>query len=175
MNSQDRIAAARYAAAYDAVSTSTQEAEQNAWQLSRAARILAGVAGPLQNPRLSAAQKKLVLNEVLKEMPQAARFICVLIDAKRLKLLDEICARVNTLLNDRKGISRAIVTSARELSAAQQKAAQNALSARYGKTVEAVFHTDASLLGGLKLECNGELLDGSIQTQLAKLQEELKG
>ena len=175
MNAQARIVAARYAAAYDEISTSTQEAEKNAQELLCAAQILAGVAGPLQNPRLSAAQKKLVLNEALKDTPQAARFICVLIDAKRLNLLNEICARVQTLLDDRKGISRAIVTSARELNAAQQKAAQNALSKRYGKTVEAVFHTNSSLLGGLKLECNGELLYGSIQTRLAKLQEELKG
>lgn len=175
MNAQERICAVRYAAAYDAVSTSTVQAQENARQLRTAAQILSGVRVQLQNPRLSAAQKKLVLNEALKDTPQAARLISVLIDAKRLKLLDEICARVQTLLDDRKGISRAIVTSARELSAAQQQAARSALSKRYGKTVEAVFHTDASILGGLKLECNGELLDGSIKTRLAKLQEELKG
>ncbi|MBO5910728.1 MAG: ATP synthase F1 subunit delta [Elusimicrobiaceae bacterium] len=175
MNAQARIAAARYAAAYDGVSNSVQEAEKNAQELSLATQILAGVAGALQNPRLSSAQKKLVLNEALKNTPQAARFIGVLIDAKRLNLLDEICARVQTLLDDRKGISRAIVTSACELSAAQQKATQSALSKRYGKTVEAVFHTAPALLGGLKMACNGELLDGSVQTRLAKLQEELKG
>ena len=175
MNAQARIAAARYAAAYDGVSNSVQEAEKNAQELSLATQILAGVAGALQNPRLSSAQKKLVLNEALKDTPQAARCIGVVSDAKRLNLLDEICARVQTLLDDRKGISRAIVTSARELSAAQQKATQSALSKRYGKTVEAVFHTDPALLGGLKMACNGELLDGSVQTRLAKLQEELKG
>lgn len=175
MNAQERICAVRYAAAYDAVSTTTEQAQDNARQLRAAAQILNGVRAQLQDPRLSAAHKKLVLGEALKELPQAAAFINVLIDAKRLNLLDAICTQVETLLDDRKGISRAIVTSARELSAAQQKAAQKALSARYGKTVEAVFHTDASLLGGLKLECNGELLDGSIKTRLAKLQEELKG
>ena len=175
MNSQERIAAARYAAAYDGLSTSTEQAEANARQLQQAAQILNGVRAQLQDPRLPAAHKKLILGEALKNLPQAVRFIQVLIDAKRLNLLSAICVQVETLLDDRKGISRAIVTSARELNAAQQKAAQQALSARYGKTVEAVFHTDASLLGGLKLECNGELLDGSIKTRLAKLQEELKG
>ena len=175
MNSQERIAAARYGAAYDGLSTTTEQAEENARQLRTATQILAGVFAQLQSPRLSNAHKKLILGEALKETPQAARLINVLIDAKRLNLLNEICARVQTLLDDRKGISRAIVTSARELSMAQQKAAQKALSTRYGKTVEAVFHTNASLLGGLKLECNGELLDGSIQARLAKLQEELKG
>lgn len=175
MNAQERICAMRYAAAYDAISTTTAQAEKNARQLQDAAQILSGVRAQLQAPRLSAAHKKLVLGEALKELPQATQFLNVLIDAKRLNLLDAICTQVEMLLDDRKGISRAIVTSARELSAAQQKAAQNALSKRYGKTVEAVFHTDASILGGLKLACNGELLDGSIQTRLAKLQEELKG
>lgn len=175
MNSQERIAAARYAGAYDSLSTSVAQAEQNTQQLDTAAQILSGVSVQLQSPRLSSAHKKLVLNEALKEFPRAAAFINVLIDAKRLGLLSEICAQVHTLLDDRKGISRAIITSAKVLSEAQQKAATQALSARYNKTIEATFHTDPSLLGGLKLECNGELLDGSLKTRLDKLQEEIKG
>lgn len=173
MNFQNRIAAARYGAAYDSLSTTTQEAEQNARQLRSAAQILEGVSVQLQSPRFCAAQKKLILGEALKEFPRAAQLINVLIDAKRLSLLNEICAQVEMLLDDRKGISRAVVTSARELDAAQQKAAQKALSARYGKTVEAVFKTQPDLLGGLTLECNGELLDGSLKTRLEKLRQEL--
>ena len=175
MNSQQRIAASRYAAAYDALSSSLKEAENNAAQLDQAVRILSGVNGLMQSPRISSAHKKLVLQETLKEIPVASSFIQVLIDAKRYELLSEICRRVHTLLDDRKGISRAIVTSARVLSQAQQAAAQKALSTRYGKPVEAQFKTDPSLLGGLQLECNGELIDGSVRTRLARLQEEIKG
>jgi len=175
MNSQQRIAASRYAAAYDALSSSLKEAENNASQLDRAVRILSGVNGLMQSPRISSAHKKLVLQETLKEIPVASSFIRVLIDAKRYELLSEICKRVHTLLDDRRGISRAIVTSARVLSQAQQNAAQKALSTRYGKPVEAEFKTDPSLLGGLQMTCNGELIDGSIKTRLAKLQEEIKG
>ncbi len=175
MNSQQRIAACRYAAAYDGLSTSLEQAQQNAAQLDRAAQILAGVDAQMQNPRISSVYKKLVLQEALKDFPVASAFIAVLINAKRYNLLHEICKRVHTLLDDRQGISRAIVTSARVLSQAQQAAALNALSARYGKTVKAQFKTDPSLLGGLKLECQGELIDGSVQTRLAKLQEDLKG
>lgn len=175
MNSQQRIAACRYAAAYDGLSTSLEQAQQNAAQLDRAAQILAGVDAQMQNPRISSVYKKLVLQEALKDFPVASAFIAVLINAKRYNLLHEICKRVHTLLDDRQGISRAIVTSARVLSQAQQAAAVNALSARYGKTVKAQFKTDPSLLGGLKLEYQGELIDGSVQTRLAKLQEDLKG
>ena len=173
MNSQKRIAAARYGTAYDSLSTTTQEAEQSARQLRSATQILHSVGVQLQSPRLCAAQKKLILGEALKDFPRAAQLINVLIDAKRLDLLNEICTQVDRLVDDRKGISRAVITSARELSAAQQKAAQKALAARYGKTVEAVFKTQPDLLGGLTLECNGELLDGSLKMRLEKLRQEL--
>ena len=175
MNSQQRIAAARYAAAYDALSSSVSQAKQNAAQLDAAIRILDGVNAQMQNPRISAVQKKLVLEETLQDFPTALAFILVLISAKRYNLLAEICKQVHTLLDDRQGIARALVTSAHVLSQAQQQATQTALSARYGKTVEAVFQTDPSLLGGLQLVCDGELIDGSIKGRLAKLQEKLKG
>lgn len=173
MNSSQRIAAARYAAAYDGLSTSIKQAEQNALQLKNATQVLAGVRIQMQSPRVPTMHKKLIVQETLKQWPQAVSFICVLLDAKRYFLLDEICAQVQTLLDDRKGISRAVITSARELSLAQQQAARRVLSNRYGRTIEAVFKTNPSLLGGLTMQCNGELLDASLQTRLAKLKEEI--
>lgn len=173
MNSQERIAAARYAAAYDSLSDSVAQAEENAAELKAATAILAGVRTQMQSPRISTVHKKLIIQETLKELPQASAFIGVLLEAKRYFLLEPICTQVQTLLDDRKGISRAVITSAQVLSQAQQQAAQKALSARYGKTVEAVFKKDASLLGGLTLACNGELLDGSLKRRLEKLQAEI--
>ena len=173
MNSEQRIATARYGVAYDSLSTTVAQAEKNAEQLSTAARILAEFSAQMQSPRWPAAYKKLVINEALKQYPQAAAFISVLIDAKRYNLLNAICAHVNMLLDDRKGISRAIVTSARVLNDARQQAVEKTLSKHYGRTVKATFAADPTLLGGLTAQCNGELLDGSLKTRLAKLQEEL--
>lgn len=173
MNSSQRIAAARYAAAYDELSTTVEQAEGRARELTTATQILAGVSATMQNPRLALTQKKLILQEALKELPAASAFIGVLLSAKRYNLLPEICNRVQTLLDDRKGISRAIVTSARVLTGAQQAAAEKALSARYGRTVKAQFNVDEKLLGGLTIACNGELIDGSVKQRLAKLQEEI--
>ena len=78
----------------------------NAAQLDKAVQILAGVNTQMQSPRISSAHKKLVIQEALKDFPSASSFIAVLIDAKRYNLLREICKRVHTLLDDRKGISR---------------------------------------------------------------------
>lgn len=173
MNSSQRIAAARYAAAYDSLSTSVQQAERNADQLLTVTKILSEVRGQMQSPRISTAHKKLIVQETLQEYPQAASFIGVLLDAKRYGLLEEICSQVQTLVDDRKGISRAVITSAQVLNEAQQRAARQVLSARYGKTVEAVFKTDKSLIGGLKFVCNGELIDGTIKHQLEQLKQEI--
>ncbi len=173
MNAQNRIAAARYAAAYDGLSRTLPQAEQNAQELATATQIITEVAAVLQSPRLPAAQKKLILNEALKELPHARAFIGVLIDAKRLDLLSAICAHVQTLLEDRQGISRAIITTARVLSNAQQASAKEALSIRYGKTIRADFEVDPALLGGLTAQCNGELVDGSLKTRLEKLRQAL--
>lgn len=173
MNSQNRIAAARYAAAYDGLSHTLAQAEQNAKELQTATQVLSEVGELLQSPRVPVTQKKLVLNEALKELPQARAFIHVLMDAKRLNLLGAVCEQVQTLLDDRKGISRAIVTTARVLNAVQQHRAKEALSIRYGKTIEASFELDPSLLGGLTARCNGELLDGSLKTILEKLKQEI--
>ena len=173
MNSQMRIAATRYAAAYDALSTSVEQAQENARQLTVATQIITEVGEALQSPRLSGAQKKLILNQALKDLPQARAFVGVLIEAKRLNLLGPVCEQVQMFLEDRKGISRAIITTARVLSAVQQQAAQEALSIRYGKTIRATFQVDPSLLGGLAAWCNGELLDGSLKTRLEKLRQEI--
>ena len=172
MNSSQRIIAKRYALAYDATSATVQEAQERAQQLRLAVQILQGVRVQMQSPRISLVHKKLIVQESLRELPQAVAFIHVLLDAKRYELLPEIYACVESLLDDRKGISRAVVTSAQVLSDAQKTATQKALSARYGKTVEAVFHTDNTLLGGLKMQCEGELIDGTIQHRLEKLKQE---
>ena len=68
---------------------------------------------------------------------------------------------------------RAEVHSAQELSKAQQKQTEEALAARYGGKVIASFQKDETILGGLKIWCRGELIDGSLQGQLTKLEKEL--
>ena len=173
MNAQNRIAAARYAAAYDGLSQTVAQAEKNAQELACAAQVISEVGESLQSPRLQIAQKKLVLNQALADLPQARAFILTLVEAKRLDLLGAITERVQTLLDDRKGISRAIVTTARILNAVQKQSAKEALSIRYGKTIEATFELDPALLGGLTARCNGELLDGSLKHCLEKLHKEI--
>lgn len=173
MNSSDRIAVQRYAAAYNGLSASNDQAAHRAADLRAAFEALSAARDYMTNPRVSTEQKKQTVKDALKGAPETASFVELLLDAKRYALLEAVTRRVGELLDERLGIMRAEVTSARELSPAQKKETEEALSARYGGKVEASFTTDPELLGGLKIRCRGELIDGSLQGRLAKLQEEL--
>ena len=173
MNSSQRLAAGRYAAAYDALSRTNEEAKTRAEALSSAARGLAGVQSLLTNPCVSLAQKKQALRAALAGQPHVCAFLEVLLASKRYALLPEVVQQVEALLDKRLGVVRARVISAQPLSAQEQTHVIGALETRYGQQVKAVFQTEHTLLGGLKIWCNGELIDGSMHGQLVRLQEEL--
>lgn len=173
MNTTDRLAAQRYAAAYDALSETTSQASLLAEDLRVAVSSLAEVKDYMANPLVSVAEKKKTVLSALEKAPKTAAFVALLVEAKRYHLLPEISARVDLLLDKRQHLLHAQVVSARPLSETQKIKTQQALSSRYGQTVKAVFQTDHELLGGLTVACNGEFLDGSIRGRLQKLQEEL--
>lgn len=173
MNSTNRIAAQRYAAAYDALNTTKEEASRRSALLHEAEVALSAHEQIMTSPRISLQAKKEAVREALAGAPETASFIELLLDAKRYRLLPEITRRVATLLDDRLGIIRAQVYAAKVLSDAQKQQTQDVLSKRYGGTVKADFVTDPALLGGLKIVCRGEQIDGTLKSQLKKLEKEL--
>lgn len=173
MNSSQRIAAQRYAAAFDKISSSPDQAVLRAEELAQAAQALAQAKAFFTAPEITLEQKKQAVSQALASVPQIASFVQVLLEAKRYDLLPQIVEEVAALADERQGILRAQVVSAEPLSDTEKQQTQKTLQARYGKTVKAVFKTDKNILGGLKITCNGELLDGSLQGQLDRLQEEL--
>lgn len=172
-NSTTSRVAKRYAAAYDSLSPTTAQAVLRAEELSSAAAALAGVQNLLNAPSVPLAQKQAAVRSALAVYPFAASLVAVLLAAHRYGLLAQVVQEVYALADKRQGILRARVVSAQPLSDAQQKHTEQVLSARYGQEVKALFQTDKEILGGLKIWCNGELLDGSLQGQLFRLQETL--
>ncbi len=173
MNSTNRIAAQRYAAAYDALSKTNEEASRRSVLLHEVQMALDSQQEAMNSPRITLQTKKEVVRTALSGSPETANFIELLLEAKRYYLLPEITRRVATLLDDRLGIVRAQVYAAKELTAAQKRHTEQVLAKRYGGEIKADFITDPSLLGGLKIICRGEQIDGSLQRRFAKLEEEL--
>ncbi len=73
------------------------------------------------------------------------------------------------LTKEKTGVKQLSVTSARELS---EKELQK-IAATFGKTVEVNTAIDPTLLGGVAIRTGDTIIDGSLKTQLKRLEEEL--
>lgn len=71
-------------------------------------------------------------------------------------------------------IAEAIVTSAVALNDAQAEALKKKLEKLSGKKVSLIRKTDASVVAGLRVELEGQLLDGTVQGRLAGISRKLE-
>lgn len=173
MKSSDRILASRYAQAYTQLAASNDEAQQLDDALKHAGAQLALAASYMNDPKITIADKTAFVTELFGGQSRAAQLVALLLQAKRYYLLPQIVADAGALLDQRLGIVRAEVTSARELNAAQKADVEAAIGQRTGLKAAAVYKTDASLIGGLTILADGTLIEGSIRGRLTRLQEEL--
>ena len=78
------------------------------------------------------------------------------------------------LADELKGIARASLVSATELSAETVEKIRAALSKKTGKDIILDVEQDPSLIGGIVTRIGDLVLDGSIKTQLLNMRESLK-
>lgn len=70
-----------------------------------------------------------------------------------------------------KNTAVAVVTTAVALTQDQERSLLSALQKRTGKTVTLKTVIDKELLGGIKVEIDGEILDGSLKNNLKRARE----
>jgi F-type H+-transporting ATPase subunit delta len=100
-------------------------------------------------------------------------FLYVVTDHRRLNLLGEMLAAVEALLDERRGVVRADITTAQPAAPDQQAALAGKLSHKTGRQVRATYSTDPALLGGAVVRIGSTVYDGSVRGQLAALQRRL--
>lgn len=93
---------------------------------------------------------------------------------RRLFVVPGLIAQMKALIAADRGEVTAEVTSARPLSAEQTKALQGALKASVGKDVKLDVTVDESLIGGLVVRLGSRMIDTSIRSKLAQLQNVMK-
>jgi F-type H+-transporting ATPase subunit delta len=131
----------------------------------------------LESPTLPMDRKTALLGDLLASLQPAATvkdFFGLLLEKDRLQYLPQIWNDYRALADDLSGIVRAKVTAAAELSAGQRHAIGSSLQQQTGKQVELTVAVDPALLGGLQAEIGGRLFDGSIKTQLNRIEDTLK-
>lgn len=104
---------------------------------------------------------------------KAANFVRILAENNRLSLLPSIAVLFKELSDNAQNIVDAMVSSAFEVTAEQQDAIQQALSAKLNKTIKVSSVIDETLMGGIVIRAGDMVIDGSIQNRIAQLAGEL--
>ena len=141
--------------------------------------LLAGSAelrDVLLTPAVPLTRKDAVIKRLaaLLEVSQPVRdFLYVVVRHRRSSLIPEMRRAFEDLLDEREGVVRADVSSARELSPPQREAVTGGLSRLTGKRVKPRFSVDSGLLGGVVARIGSTVFDSSVKGRLASLERRL--
>ena len=172
------VAANRYAKALIDV-LSAENAEAGFEQLQTFAALLENepdAARILENPTIPADRRNALLGKIsdaLQFKKPVSNLLNLLVERDRLSLLEEIITAFQKLMDERLGIVRAHVRSARPLDSGQQQEIANKLQAATGKKVRMDLSVDPTLLGGFVAQVGTTIYDGSLQRQLQSIRNRL--
>ena len=129
----------------------------------------------LLEPSIPRRERLGLLGEAFKDQlhPYLMNFLMILLENNLLRGFSACCRTFRTAYNKDNGIAEATVTSAVALSEAQADALRSKLEVMSGKTVHLRQKVDSGVLGGLRVEIEGKLLDGTVMGRLADLRKKV--
>ena len=170
----DSTSARRYARAIIETATDTLAVRDQLVAISGALKANRALFDALANPGVPAANKKAMTTAVFQDLSlPLPRLLEMLIDASRTELIHEIARRYRDEWNARNNVHAAVVTTAIELDDEGTERVRQAIEKAVSGPVEMTVSTDASLVGGLKVEVDGHLFDGTVKARLKALRQHL--
>lgn len=126
----------------------------------------------LNIPFIEPEDKKAVLKRILGEGANIylRNFLMLLVDKRRIFLLEEICQQYLALWRQIKQIVLAEVISAVPLSEAQQQAVkEKVIAMTNAREVELDTKIDRDIIGGVIIKVGSQVIDASLRGQLRRL------
>ena len=121
-----------------------------------------------QGAAMTAIAKKMGLSTTVSNV------LSLLVAKRRLFVLPHMLAVLQDRLADERGEMTAEVTTAKSLTKAQSDKLAKTLSGQVGKTVTIKQTVDESIIGGLIVKMGSRMIDTSIASKLANLQNAMK-
>ncbi len=170
----DKVAAARYAAALYEVAKDdnlTAEMLSEFTALSDILRENREFTDLLSSPMLSLSARADIAKQTFegKVSDYVFNFIMVLVENKRISLIDEIRDEYENIHNEDHGIVKAIVSAASPLSEEETQKLSAQLSALTGKNVTISVTVDEKLLAGVSVDLMDRRLDGTVKNRVSEL------
>lgn len=129
------------------------------------------LTGPITRERKRALLLKIV--EATGAPDVIRDFLLLLADHQRLGHADAIRTVFDGLLDGERGITRAVIRSATDLPPDVLEEITRAFGAVTGRQVVARVEVVPDLIAGVIVEVEGRVYDGSLRTELAKLQQQM--
>jgi F-type H+-transporting ATPase subunit delta len=129
----------------------------------------------LLHPKISRMRKKKLLDDILgtRISAEARSFLHLLVEKKREGIIPFLFDEFKKAADRLRGVINATVKSAMELSSEQKQKLQSVMEKITSRAVKIAYAVDTALLGGLQVFIGNEILDGSIQGRLNRLQKHL--
>lgn len=124
------------------------------------------------HPKIARQDKQNVLDTAVKD-PLLANFLKVLVDNQRFSLINAILLAYREILDNRHKVMHVLIYSNQPLSEENLKKITNKLSKRYHRTVESEHFIDTSIIGGVRIEFEGNVIDETINRQLENIKSSL--
>ena len=133
------------------------------------------VARLIGSPKLAYKEKAEIFIELFQGEIQkkTTNFLKVLGEAKRLSLLPDILNEYQKLLAKKNKLNNVLITTAFELSEAQEEQLGGLLKKRYGKNLSTKVVVNKDLIGGLTIKSGDEVIDLSTKGKLLKLKKQI--
>jgi F-type H+-transporting ATPase subunit delta len=131
----------------------------------------------LSNPAYGIEAKLETLREVAAKLSLSetiCNFLLLLQERSRMTCLPAIFSCYNVLADELSGVVRPVITSALPLGDAQVAGIKAALESSTGKKVNLTVTIDPLLIGGVVTKIGDKVLDGSIKTQLTRIEDILQ-
>jgi len=172
--------ARRYAKALILIGKEDGRAEKYREELEGFVRLLdqeTALEQTLNNPLFDFGKRKKLLISVLETLQYTSvmqSFLRLVFTKQRFLELRNVSEYYVKLADELRGVLRADLVSATELSSATLDQIRSALSKLTGKEVILEAKQDPELIGGIVTRIGDLVLDGSIRTQLKNMRESLK-
>lgn len=129
----------------------------------------------LHSLRVTADEKHDLIVQAIAERASGlfVKFLLLLINKKRVDEFEAIAKAFETLYEEYHKVVRVSVITAVPLDAELERKTKATIERQTGKTAHIETRIDPSIIGGMVMIADGQIIDGSIRSQLAELRQDL--
>lgn len=127
----------------------------------------------LRSPERSRAEKRQLVERVFADRYSNifCNFLLLLIDKGRIPLYRDVRQAFSALYDQHHRKVRALAITAMPMAKGELEVLQSDLAQAMNRTLEIENRIDPAILGGIVLDIDGKILDGSVRRQLERLRE----